>query len=110
MPTDDDRDVSFLTVTIDGRWLLSQCSRCGALVVPLARGAADSEAQRLHVAYPGESGRTALLTVSRHLSRRPFLARDLPEIMPRYSTHSTLSPPPATAVELRGCGATQRGA
>jgi hypothetical protein len=46
-----EQDVSFSTVTIGGLWLLSQCSRCGALVVPPARGAADSEGQRLHTAY-----------------------------------------------------------
>jgi hypothetical protein len=50
MPTHD-QHVRFSTVTIGGRWLLSQCSRCGVLVVPPAPGAADSEAQRLHIAY-----------------------------------------------------------
>ena len=50
MPTDE-QDVSFSTVTVGGQWLLSQCSRCGALVAPPARGTADSEGQRLHIAH-----------------------------------------------------------
>jgi Helix-turn-helix domain len=37
------------------------------------------------------------------------LARDLPETMPRSATHSTVSPPSATAIQLRRCGAA-RGA
>jgi hypothetical protein len=50
MPTHEQR-VSFSTVTVGGRWVLSQCISCGALVVPAVRGAADSEGQRLHIAY-----------------------------------------------------------
>jgi uncharacterized OB-fold protein len=47
----NEQDVSFSTITLGGRWLLSQCSRCGALVVPPARGAAESEGQRLHITH-----------------------------------------------------------
>ena len=50
MPTQE-QDVRFSIVTVGGRWQLSQCSRCGALVGPPARGAADSEGQRLHIAH-----------------------------------------------------------
>ena len=57
---------------------------------------------------------TALIAIigpgrPRHHDRLPlFLARDSPETMPRYATHSTRLPPSATAVELRRWGATHR--
>lgn len=50
MPTPE-QAASFSTVSVGVGALLSQCSLCGVLVAPPARGASDSEGQRLHIAY-----------------------------------------------------------
>jgi hypothetical protein len=59
---------------------------------------------RVHSQAAGEQ------RASRHVRWLLLLARDSPETMPRYATHSTGSPLAATAVELRRCDAAQGAA